>query len=657
MPEPEPLEITCDTTLEPGTVLDRPVVIRASGVVLDGRGAILGGPGRAGSPDSVQGTGISANGCSGVTLRNLAVRGWRVGLEVRDGTGWVVEDCDFSDNFTNPDAGWNCEQRLGGIVLTRVCASLFRRNTAQRVWNALDLRTCHYNTIVHNTFSRCSNVCLKLWTSCRNRIAGNDLSYGLRLDPGEVHARDSAGVLIESGSDYNTFVRNDVTHGGDGIFLRSLNGWVSTGNVFVGNDCSHANNNGFEAWSPGNVFLRNRASHCSYGYWFGGSDRMVLLGNEAAWNGCPDGNHNAPEKGFGHGGIVFVGAPASHTIVRGNHCHHNHGAGIALRGDAHSQGEAWRAFHWVIEDNRLEHNRWGVHAQHADLIHMAGNAHLENEEPDFLDNVTRLTVAESPPSCPPPIARLDGPERATAGERVAFDASRSRDPSGRPLTFAWYVAGAEHAEPRVERVFSTPGFYRVAVTVSNGERADLASRDVYVVAIADEIGTEGHAAEWMHRSPEGSARVVFADVSDAIAGAQALEARVEPCGERTIELRLPASPAWDLSHCTALTFWLKRRSENIPGFEGPSPVVCLRNGSGEVTYTPSEDANRIDHGENPTESRWGWLLFTIPLEGDAAWVRWAEGSPALDALEGLAIRLSTSGREPFTVWLDGLAFL
>ena len=79
--------------------------------------------------------------------------------------------------------------------------------------------------------------------------------------------------------------RNDITQGGDGIFIRVLNGWVSRGNVFVENDTSYANNNCIESWSPGNTYIRNKANHGSYGFWLGGSDQTVLIGNEAAFNG------------------------------------------------------------------------------------------------------------------------------------------------------------------------------------------------------------------------------------------------------------------------------------------------------------------------------------------------------------------------------------
>ncbi len=824
------IPISRDTSLDRSAILTAPLAIRASHITVDGNGATIVGPGEPGRRDSYQGVGILAEGCSGVTLRNFKVRGFKVGLQISDASGWVIEDCDFSDNYTDPSAGWDVPGRFGGIILTRVCRGVLRRNLAQRVWNGLDLRECHENVIADNAFSHCSNIALKLWTSCRNLVADNDLSYGLRIDPGEAHARDSAGILIESGSDDNTFAGNDVTHGGDGIFIRVLNGWVSRRNLFIENDCSYANNNGFEAWSPDNTYIRNKANHCSYGFWLGASDHTVLLGNEAAWNGQPDGFHNAPEKLFGHGGIVFVGGSSTHTRVAGNHCHHNNGAGIVLRGHAETQGNKWRASHWIIQNNRLESNRWGIHAQHADLLCLAANSHKDNEQDDFLDNVTRLltlplvprlacpavsglssdpgeeaspsTVGQAargtgnpgpvprlagpavpseeprpdkPTGAPVPVARLEGPSWARVGERVAFDAAQSRDPAGLPLHFLWDVAMANPALPRVstpreatcsppalprvldprevtasriEHVFEQPGFYRVALTVHNGHLADMAWRDLYVVREGNELGTEGSAEGWSFRMPnvERTARVdpsharqqvvldpsharqqvvfdpsharkqvvfdpsharkqvvfdpsharqqvvldpshtrqqvvfdpsharqqvvldpsharkqVVAVTSEALVGRFALEARVDPYPGGPVELlfQFPVAerPA-SLGGKTALTFWLKRRCEHYRSFDGPNPVVTLYGQHGGVAYTPQGNTNLIDSWENPSESRWGWLLFTIPFAGSEVWMRQREGeAPAepLDAVEAIGFQFQACGDEPFTIWLDGLA--
>src|SRR4029079_18169711 len=122
------------------------------------------------------------------------------GLAVQDGEKWTIEGCNFSGNFHDPSFGWGENGRRGGIVLERVHQSAIRKCKANNVWDACVLVGCNDNTIEDNDFSRTSNTCLKLWTACRNQVRRNRLDHGIRIKPGEVHARDSCCVLLESGS-------------------------------------------------------------------------------------------------------------------------------------------------------------------------------------------------------------------------------------------------------------------------------------------------------------------------------------------------------------------------------------------------------------------------------------------------------------------------
>ena len=212
-----------------------------------------------------------------------------------------------------------------------------RKCKANRVWDACALLNSDDNVVEDNDFSHASDTCIWLWTACRNQVRRNNLSYGLRIKPGTVHAYDSACVLVEAGSDNNRFEHNDMTHGGDGVYVRALGGWVSRGNVFEDNDASFAHNNCFEAQSPGNTYRRNKANYGSHGIWVGMSNETILEGNDACYNGVPGppGHDNAPfpftigsnRAVQGHGGIIFVG-PSNHTVCRGNKCVGNNGAGI-----------------------------------------------------------------------------------------------------------------------------------------------------------------------------------------------------------------------------------------------------------------------------------------------------------------------------------------
>lgn len=664
---PEPLAVTRDTTLEAGATIQGGIVVRADHVVLDGNGATLVGPGVPGDPESFSGTGVLLEGVRNVVVKNLKARGFDRGLWAEDCEGLLIEGCDFSDNHHNPEFGWGEYERVGGILFTRVSRSVVRGNRANRVWNGCDLFESDENLIASNDFSYCSNVCLKLWTSSRNQILDNNLSYGIRISPGEVHARDSTSVLIESGSNDNAFYRNDITHGGDGVFIRVLNGWVSTGNLFVENDCSFANNNCVESWSPGNTYIRNKANHGSYGFWLGGSDQTVLRGNEAAYNGLPQGNHNAPEPGFGHGGIVIVGGASSHTLIDGNYCHHNAGGGIVFRGDT-AEKPQWRTHHWIVQRNRLEANRFGIWGQRGDWIVLAANEFVGNERDVHFSDVTDAVqlgsaarAAGEGSALRAPIAILEAPSHARVGEPVLFDASRSRDPSGSPLSFTWNLGGIRAEGERVARVFSEPGFYRVGLTVSNGSLADLAFRDFIAVnAIEEEVGTEGQAARWgyeLQGNADGKGRILFSDDRDALFGRWSVRWKPDPYPGMYATAIFPGArdARWDLSRKARVTFWLRAENSNIPGFQEPGPVLRLYGKGWEVRLQPSGGRNLLVT-QPYSESRWTWMRVSIPLAGDSEWDREATGKPDLSLTQAISVSLDSWGGDPFTVWLDGLAF-
>lgn len=648
-----PLEITQDTTLDPTRTYGC-LRITASGITVDGRGAWLVGS-RGGDPKGFTQVAVSARGVSGVTLRNVNARGWETGLVVEDGCRWLVENCDFSDNFHDPAFGWGEHGRRGGIVLQRVQQSTLRKNRAQRVWDGCVLVESHDNVLVENDFAHTSNTCLKLWTACRNRVERNNLSYGLRIRPGEVHARDSACVLIESGSDDNRFLDNDCTHGGDGVFVRALNGWVSSGNVFERNDASYAHNNCFEAWCPRNVYRANKANHGSYGFWLGASDQTVLVDNEASYNGLPTGHHNSPHLPDGrHAGIVFMFGPSSHTIARGNTCAGNHGAGIAVIGDLETQGRKWRAFHWILEQNSLLGNRWGIYLQHADWIDMAANI-FENNQEDVHNagNVTHLTVHADPPQVhAPPRAALAGPAVGTVGREVRLDASASADPGGNPLAFRWDLGdGTVVHTPRVTHTFRAPGFYRVGLTVSNGRFSDLAWRDFYAVDEGPEWGTAGQAADWGWADPQSQVR--FADDTDVqLVGPSSLRAHVEPYSGMLVNLLYPAAKkaALPLAGKTRLVLWIKARNENVPAWQGPQPIVTLYESEQRfAVLTPQ--ANLMSARPN-NEEREGWSYFVVPLAGSEQWERKGELPGTLNYL---TLGFDSWDAPPLEIWLDGLS--
>ncbi|MGA2035311.1 MAG: right-handed parallel beta-helix repeat-containing protein [Thermoguttaceae bacterium] len=652
--ELSPLVIDRDTVFDPAKTYGR-IVIQASGITIDGRGAWVIGA-KQGDPKDYKDAGISAKGISRVTLKNVNVKGWETGLKIEHGEQWLIEDCNFSDNFHDPNFGWGELGRRGGIVLEQLHRSTLRRNKASRVWDGCVLVDSHDNVLEQNDFSHTSNTCLKLWTSCRNLVRSNNLSYGLRIKPGEVHARDSACLLVESGSDDNRFLENDCTHGGDGVFVRSLNGWPSTGNLFERNDASYAHNNCFEAWSPRNTYRGNKANHGSYGFWLGCSDQTTLVGNEASHNGDPAGHHNSPHlPNAGHAGIIFMFGPSSHTVVRGNTCAANHGAGIALVGDLESKGRKWRAFHWIMEQNILRDNRWGIYVQHADWIDMADNVYEGNALANVLNagNVTNLVEhGQDAGITRPPRAVLAGATSGKVGRQIVLDASASSDPGGNPLRFRWDTGDGTVAHaPRLEHVFHAPGFYRVGLTVNNGHYSDLAWRDFYAVEELTELGTEGQASDWGWIDPDS--KVQFSDDRDVrISGNSSVHALVRPYSGNLVSLLYPSSrnAGWSLKGKTQLVFWVRAIDENVPAWQGNNPVVTLYDSPQRfIALTPVIDL--MSRRPN-NEEREGWTYFAVPLAGSTLWQR---AGKELTTVNYLTIGFDSWGAPPLHFWIDGLA--
>ena len=682
-----PLEITQDTVLDPAKTYG-PIVIKASNITIDGRGAWVVGF-RQGNPKDFQGVGISAKGVSNVILKNINAERWDIGLKVEHGSHWTVENCNFSGNFHYPDAGWGELGLHGGIVLLFADHCTLRKNKANHVWDACRMENSDDNLVEENDFSHTSNTCLSLFTSCRNKALKNNLSWGIRIRPGETHARDSACVMVQAGSDDNCFADNDITHGGDGVFIRPYAGWTSAGNVFERNDTSYANNNCIEAQCPRNTYRHNKANHGSHGIWVGWSNETIVEDNEASYNGLPSGFHNAPwgfkfvPKGpqSGAAGIIMAGM-CNHTICRGNKCIGNNGCGLCLFGDD-TKEHKFTAFHWVLENNIIKDNRWGLYMEYADWIDMAGNVIEDNRDGNIIEGGTHTNIVvhpDNPQITRPPQVKLVTPTTAIAGQPaptkmgqpIVLDASGSSDPGGNPLAFRWdFADGTTATGPRVTHVFHKIGPHSVGVTATNGRFSDLAYRDLLVYEDLPEFGTEGQAGDWTwaevqprewlpvkhgHEAdvqeavpmPNPKTKIEIRDDQEVrLVGKSSLALRVAPdC--YPISLLYPRSKkaGIPLAGKTELVFWVKMINTNIHAWQGFMPLVTLYESPTKRCQLQPQGGWKIWRGGV------NWNCKTVPLHGNDVWKLKGE-VPA--TLNWITIDFSPWGGTPFPLWIDGMS--
>lgn len=310
--------VTKSTTFQPGTyrlvnetVDGKSAALYVSGhnITVDFAGAKLEGTSVATLPDQRKGTGLLVAG-SNITIKNLKVRGYKVGLFARNVAGLRLVNCDFSYNWkqhlkSTPEredlSDWMSFHqnekdewlRYGAGIYLRNCDKFEIKGTrALGGQCGLMMTGCDNGLVWNCDFSYLSAIGVGMYRSSGNRILHNRIDFCVRGHSEGVYNRgqDSAGILIYEQSNKNVFAYNSVTHGGDGFFLWAGQSTMDNGqggcndNLLFGNDFSFAPTNGIEATFSRNQFVNNRIEGCWHGMWGGYSYDSLILGNDFSNN-------------------------------------------------------------------------------------------------------------------------------------------------------------------------------------------------------------------------------------------------------------------------------------------------------------------------------------------------------------------------------------
>ncbi len=286
------------------------ITVRGKDITVDFGGAILEGTPQTVDPDQRAGTAIRVEG-SGVTIKNVKVRGYKLGLIARGVPGIRILDCDFSYNWkqrllsdleredgadwlsyhTNEKDEW---LRYGAGIYLRGCPGFEVKGVrAIGGQNGLMLTQCDKGKVWNCNFSFLSGCGIAMYRSSDNRVLHNKIDWCARGYSHGVYNRgqDSAGIIVYEQCSNNVFAYNSATHGGDGFFLWAGQTTMDTGkggcngNLLYGNDFSHAIANGIEATFSSNVFVNNLMLECWHGIWAGFSWETKVLANYFGLNG------------------------------------------------------------------------------------------------------------------------------------------------------------------------------------------------------------------------------------------------------------------------------------------------------------------------------------------------------------------------------------
>ena len=336
-------EITesCVVVIPEGTIIpdkagDGVIQIRTDGITVefhtgpDGSPNPLAGAVIDDNWDALTGIGVRVENAAGVTLRNLRVLGYKVGVLATHADGLTVESADLSDNYRqrlrstplredptdwlypheNDDREW-VTKHGSALCIERSENIPVRALRVRRGQNGIILDRVNKSQIYDNDCSFLSGWGLACWRSNENLISRNAFDFCVRGHSEGVYNRgqDSAGILFFEQCNRNTVVENSATHSGDGFFGfagREAIGEVPhndktvyldggsfydnrgcNNNGFSGNDFSYAPAHGWEmTFSEGNGLVENRiVENGICGVWGGYSSMTTMQRNHFEGNG------------------------------------------------------------------------------------------------------------------------------------------------------------------------------------------------------------------------------------------------------------------------------------------------------------------------------------------------------------------------------------
>lgn len=298
------MEIRSSVTINPGTYAfngapgtDAPViVIEGKDITVDFNHSTLRGSNDRSRPDEFYGLAILIRkGSSGITIRNLELHGYKIGVMADSVEGLTIDHCDLSYNYRqhlnstplredvsdwmsyhhNENHEW---LRYGAAIYLSNCRrATITNNTVTGGQCALMMNSCTGADVADNDFSFNSGIGIGLDRSSNNKIHHNRLDFNVRgfSDGHYKRGQDSAGLLVFEQSSNNVFAFNTATHCGDGFFLWAGQTTMDTGtggcndNLVYGNDFSYAPANGIEATFSRNLLMKNIMKECENGVWAG----------------------------------------------------------------------------------------------------------------------------------------------------------------------------------------------------------------------------------------------------------------------------------------------------------------------------------------------------------------------------------------------------
>lgn len=388
-----------------------PIIIEGDHITVDFNGAVIEGSTDIENPDRFKGSGVIIKSGSHITIKNITVKGFKVGLMARGIKQLNISGSDFSYNYkqhlnSTRDredlADWQSYHhnehdewlRYGAGIYLRDCDSAdMHSNTITNGQCGLMMTSCNNGLIYDNNFSFNSGLGIGMYRSSGNVVLYNNIDWNVRGYSDGVYYRgqDSAGILVFEQCNNNIIARNSVTHSGDGFFLWAGQTTMDTGeggcndNLLYANDFSYAPTNGIELTFSRNKIISNKVYDCWHGIWGGFSYSTLIANNDFS----------------GNMSTIAIEHGMNDTIVQNKF----HGDKVAIelwsnpkmaKSYGYVQKRDTRSMNYLISDNTFTDVKKVFNINHTDEIKITNNKLSGSIVPQKFDStITHLMLAEN----------------------------------------------------------------------------------------------------------------------------------------------------------------------------------------------------------------------------------------------------------------------
>jgi len=197
------------------------IVIERNNIVVDGASYTVQGTG--------SGTGIALSGRSNVTIRNVVIKKFFLGIELKRSTNnavygnditanngegiWLYDsskDCSIYGNYVTNNSGSGIRFGWTGLYSGASNTSITGNRIAFNNDSGIHLSDSDYNSISGNNITENSGAGVSLYLCSNNNLVGNNITNNLW------------GLSLDGWSNHNSIVENNIVHNeGDGIYVYS----------------------------------------------------------------------------------------------------------------------------------------------------------------------------------------------------------------------------------------------------------------------------------------------------------------------------------------------------------------------------------------------------------------------------------------------------